>query len=475
MRAARWAALLAAMWVAASASAQTDTAKLDLRDAVRGAIAANLDLAARRRALAADREEIGVARSSLLPQVDLRAKSSLIDSERSDDGRGSVTKKATTVGAKLSQVLYDDQSWAGFRIQESVYEGQRAEYEAFEHGVTQDAATAFLELDRSTILLSVQERNRALTARNLETSRARIAAGYSSEREVLRWESQLAGNDQSVVEARTAVLTSRFELNRVRNQPAEAGVDALPATIEEYGFVYARPELVAAISSAEGDHKLRDYLARMGLARSPELAALAAAIEAAERDQLSRERAFWVPTLTFGAGVSHLEAHGDVPDFNKTEWGLGLALDFPLVQGGAKLSYLDQSREGLKSLGLQRRSTAQQVDQTVRATFAQASGGYTKLGFARTQESAARRNFELVAESYKLGVASILGLLDAQAQLLGAEEAVSNAHYDFLEDLVAAERALSFYPFLAPEPEVEAILDDLERQITLSLGSPANP
>jgi outer membrane protein TolC len=141
-----------AVWVAASTSAQTDSAKLGLRDAVRQAIDANLDLAARRRALAADREEIGVARSSLLPQIDLGAKSSYIDAERSHDGRGSVTRKSTTVGAELTQVLYDDESWAAFRIQESVYEGQSAEYEAFELGVAQDAATAFLELDRSTMM-----------------------------------------------------------------------------------------------------------------------------------------------------------------------------------------------------------------------------------------------------------------------------------------------------------------------------------
>jgi outer membrane protein len=458
--------VLLAVLVAVPATAERDTSELGLRDAVREAVAANLDLAAQRRSLAADREEIGVARSNLLPQVDLAAKTSVIDGQRSHDGRGTVTKRSTNLGAKLTQVLYDDESWAGYRIQESVYEGQQAEYETFELGVVQDAATTFLELDRSTILLAVRERNRGLTAKNLKTSLARIAAGYSSEREVLRWQSQLAENDQSVVDASTAVLTSRFEMNRFRNLSAETAIDPLPATIEEYGFVYARPRLVAAIASAEGDRQMRDTLSRIALARSPELAVIAAAIRGAERERLSRERAFWVPTLTFGAGVSHLEAHGDDPDFNQTEWGLGLGLEFPLVQGGAKIFQLDQSREGLESLGLQRRSIAQQLDQGVRAAFGQASGSYKKLGFAQAQVSAASRNFELVSESYQLGVASILSLLDAQSQLLSADEAAANAHYDFLEDLIAAERALSFYPFLQLDLDVERLLDQLEREIT---------
>ena len=51
---------------------------------------------------------------------------------------------------------------------------------------------------------------------------------------------QLLRIDTDVVQARTQVLVNRFELNRVRNQPAETPVAALPAGVEAYGFVYAR-------------------------------------------------------------------------------------------------------------------------------------------------------------------------------------------------------------------------------------------
>ena len=139
------------------------------------------------------------------------------------------------------------------------------------------AANTFLELERARAILDIQERNRELTARNLATTKARIAAGWSSEREVLRWESQLAMNDTDIVRAHTQVLVNRFELNRVRNQPTEAPIAPLPVRIEEYGFVYARERIAEAISEPEGDHRLRDLLVRVGLDRSPELAALDAA------------------------------------------------------------------------------------------------------------------------------------------------------------------------------------------------------
>jgi hypothetical protein len=58
-------------------------------------------------------------------------------------------------------------------------------------------------------------------------------------------------------------------------------------------------------------------------------------------------------------------------------------------------------------------------------------------------------------------------LLDAQQQLLVGELSVVNATYDFLEDLIAAEREISFYAYLQPAAEVGALLDDLEREIIL--------
>ena len=327
------------------------------------------------------------------------------------------------------------------------------------------AANTFLELERARAILDIQERNRELTARNLATTKARIAAGWSSEREVLRWESQLAMNDTDIVRAHTQVLVNRFELNRVRNQPTEAPIAPLPVRIEEYGFVYARERIAEAISEPEGDHRLRDLLVRVGLDRSPELAALDAALGAEERLMTSNQRSFWVPSVSVGAGVNHLAAHGSGPSFNETEWMVGAGLAFPLFEGGAKFAELRQTRESLSSLRIQRRATAQSLDQRIRAAFADASGAYAAIGFARSQEAAARRGYELANESYVLGVASILSLLDAQSQLLDANEAVANARYDFFEALIEAEEQMALYPFLEPRLEMTELLDRVEREL----------
>ncbi len=438
--------------------------EISLPGAVREALASNLDLLAQGESLAAAREEIGLARSRLLPQLGIGARAQMLDSERSDEARGNNLSKSVLLAGGVTQVLYDEGSWAGFAIQKHVYESRAQDFEAFRLGVIEEAAGTFLALDRSRRVLEIQERNRGFTQENLETSRSRIAAGWSSEREILRWQTELAGNDRDVRQARVDVLENRFALNRARNRPPESPASTVPATFAEYGFVYGRDAIAEAIVAPEEDRRMRDFLVGVGLRRSPDLTALDASIAAAERQLIAKRRAFWVPSLNFSAGVDHMANKGS-SDFEQNEWVVKGVLTFPVFQGGAKFAGHDQARSELASLRTQRRATTLSLEESIRSALAQASGSFESVGFAERQVAAARRNFELVEAAYTLGVASILDLLDAQAQLLAAELGLANATYGFLEDLITAERELSFYAFMEAPAEVDALVGQLEQEL----------
>jgi outer membrane protein TolC len=468
MRTARTAWCKATLWLLAAAfpaGAGAADPELDLEDAVREALEANLDLSAQRRALAAKKQEIGIARSVLLPQVDLGARAQYLDSDRSDAERGNTSQRSVTVAAGLTQLVYDENAWAGYDIQRRVYAEQRQQFEEFRLGVVQDAAEAFLDLARGQALVRIQQENRELTRRNLEMSKSRVEAGWSGEREVLRWESQLAMNETSVVQAQVEEVLGRFELNRVRNAERETPVSARPGSVAEHGFVYASDAVKRALGEPEGERRLRDAMVRVGLARSPVLAAIDEAIAAAERQRTADRRAFWVPSLGVGAGINHLGVRSSSSDVNATEWMVGAGLQFPLLRGGGKFAALRQAQETLTSLRVQRRAEVVSLDEGIRAAFARSSAAYASLGFARQQEDVARRYFEIVTASYDAGVASMLSLLDGQSQLLTANLSVANALYGFLEALTAAERQMAFFPYLEPQADVATLLDRLEQEL----------
>jgi outer membrane protein TolC len=259
------------------------------------------------------------------------------------------------------------------------------------------------------------------------------------------------------------VLTSQFELNRVRNRPREDVVIPAPSSIDEHGFVYTSEVIAKAVALPDADRRLRDSLVRFGLDRSPTLRAIDAAIEAEERVLTASKREFWVPTVSVSANVDHvLDSNASSTPFSETEWGARALLTYPVFVGGAKIASLRSAREAVSSLRLARRAETITLDDGIRTAFAQASGAYQTVGFAREQERAAQKNYEYVYDAFVLGVADYLQLLDAQNQNLVAQLASANALYDFLDALIAAEQQIAFFPFLEARAEVDTFIDGLE-------------
>jgi outer membrane protein TolC len=211
---------------------------------------------------------------------------------------------------------------------------------------------------------------------------------------------------------------------------------------------------------------LRDYLVRVGLARSPTLKAIDAAIAAEERALTASKRAFWLPTLSVSAGVDYLAANSDESeDLNQTEWGARADLTFPIFEGGAKFASYRQAREATESLRIQRRAQAEALDDGIRSAFARASGAYRSVGYAQAGEAAAQKNYEFVYEGFVLGVADYIDLLDAQNQLLMAQLATLNALYDFFAQLISAEELIAYYPFLEDPASVSSLVTGLAQEL----------
>ncbi len=122
----------------------------------------------------------------------------------------------------------------------------------------------------------------------------------------------------------------------------------------------------------------------------------------------------------------------------------------------------------MRSLRAQRRATIVTLGDDIRSALAVASGAYAGLIASRKQQKAAERYFDLTNQSYVLGVASLLNLLDAQNQQLTADIAAANALNDFLTAVIASERALAFISFLAPEAEANEILENIEKSMQIT-------
>ncbi len=141
---------------------------------------------------------------------------------------------------------------------------------------------------------------------------------------------------------------------------------------------------------------------------------------------------------------------------------MGLNATFPLYSGGKKSAAAKRLREELAQLETQRRATYDQIQQRIRFALHNTSASFPGIRLSEDAAEAAKKNLNLVTDSYERGVVSIIDLLDAQNASLNADQASLNAVYDFFIDLMEVQRAVGRFEMITGEKERESVFQRIE-------------
>jgi len=446
---------------------------LTLSQAVAEAVAANLDLEAERDAVAAGEESVRAARAALLPQADLSAVGVRIDEDRAAASLGSQAEQTTAGSVSLTQILYSDKARAGFQIEKRLQDSREAGFDAARLDIALDTASAFLNLLRAQTLERIERGNQRLTESHLELARRRHALGASGPAETYRWESELAADKRSVLEAAARVRSARAGLNRLLHRPQEERIAAVEPSLAGSDLVAGDPRLLPHIDNEHTFTVFREFLVEEGLRDAPELKALDSAIQAQERVLLASKRAFWAPNLSLrgeigrrftesGEGSDPLAfpsppfPPGLPPQADDTDWSVSVLLGVPLYTGGGRPAEMARASLTLSQLRREREAAAERIELRIRATLFETGSSYPAIELAAESAEAAKKNLDLVSDMYAQGVVSIIDLLDAQNASLVAEQASANSVYDFLLDLMEVERAASNLDFFSSAEKRDA-------------------
>lgn len=449
-----------------------------LQSAVLEGIEANLDLRAKNLEVKAGEQTVNEARSPLLPQIDLSLTGVQINKERAGLFQA---ERNLTGTATVSQALYVDNAWANYSIQKNFQKSLEQEREALRLDIARDVAAAYLNVLIAKTLERIQQENLKLSRSNLGLSQVRESVGYSGRAEVYRWEGEIAANRQSVINANARRNLAEIQFNRLLNRPLEENFATAEVSIEETGLFTEQGRLLKYMNNQLAFKTLRSFFVQEGIAASPEIAQLDAAIAAQERFLKNTTRNFFVPDLVAQAEYSYIFKEGgeganiteqmDPNDptsafvsgiRNKDNWSVALNLSYPLFSGGAKFARRKNAAETLSQLRSERESLAQIIEQGIRSSAHTAGASYAAIKQSRDAAEAANKNLELVIDSYSQGVLDITQLLDAQNSALSAGEAAANSIYQFLIDLMEMERAVGSSYLLRSAEEREAFFKRLE-------------
>jgi outer membrane protein TolC len=213
----------------------------------------------------------------------------------------------------------------------------------------------------------------------------------------------------------------------------------------------------------------REFMVAEALENSPELKALDEVIAIQERVVAAANRAFWIPTLAvqgqvdntvYKAGAGSNPPSGYPDDFN---WTVAANLSLPIYQGNEIFARRKGHLEAMAQKRLERESAVEQIEQRMRSHLHQAGASYAGIEQAYKAADAAERGLELVRDAYARGAVSITELTDAQAQAQIAEEAESDAVFNYLLTLMRVQRASGQFDFFRTAQEDGAFKDRLKK------------
>jgi len=453
---------------------------LNIYEVIDNAIESNLDLLAERRRIESSEQDVNIARSFLLPQLDVSATGSLIDKDRAETGFGQVSERMIVGDLTLDQLIYDVDAWANLDVNSLIQELRLNELEQAELDLIREASISYINILVAKTIEKINKDNLALSKSNMEIAKFRVNVGSANLTEIYRWESEIANNLKAVIQANADRNVGEINLNQLLNRPSEEKFELDEASLDELVSLVARDPVIKYYQNKWDFKIFREFMVQEAFVFSPEIKVIDKAIEIQHRITTAATTQFFLPTIgiqgrlanTFyrGGAGSEIEPitipgvgdfeFGTIPmDFS---WGIGLNLRLPLFEGAGRFAEVEQSSIEVKKLKLEKKSLKNKIEQGVRSALHQSGSSFAGMKQAKISSDASAKNLRIVIDLYSKGFASITDLLDAQNAALIAELLATSAQFNFFIDMINVQRAAGEFVFNAPAEVQDEFINRLE-------------
>lgn len=430
--------------------------RLSLSAAALESVRVNLDLRVATLGLDAGQTDVDEAYAKLLPQLGADIRYTQLNDDSNAVIGGAAAEQSTIAAVTVTQLIYSDSDNANVEIQRYLQDNRQARYRQLELDIIQDTTTTYLNVLKAQTFVSIRKEDLNVIRTNLELARERRRIGVASPAEVYRWDSELATSRQELLAARSRLQQARDTLNRLLHRPLNERFVTEPATLDDPSLLISRQELFDYVKNEKTFGLLGDFLEKEGLAASPELASLAALTAATERELKTNQRAYWSPTVAVRGEVSNTLDEDRQAGFSAvgdTDWQVSINASLSLFEGGAQRARLAGSWLKLEQRRAEQKAIRERIQQQIRTNMHRIRASFPSIRLSKKAAAAARKNLELVTDSYSRGAVSILDLLDAKNSALVAEESAANAILDFLIDLMNLQRSTGRFDFFLDNRE----------------------
>lgn len=410
-------------------------------------------------------KDLDLAKSNYLPQLDVETTGFFIDENTVNSSFGTLGSFNWTAGASFSQLILSEPALANIAIQKLLLESQQQIQKQSELDVIQEVAQRYFTYLQALSLAELQNNNIKAINQNLTIAADKEKVGYSGASDVYRWQTELDLAKTDLYATNAQLKSVGYQLNETLNRPIGEvftieGSEQLNQIIENLDQVFF--ELIQDQSAM---NILAEFLVNEAFNNLPEIQQIQLAVAAQERLLKSNKRAFYLPTVAFGAtydypiGTVNPGEPLPIPGIeinNNPTWNAAFRLSIPILAGGSRKFQKEKTEVGLYQLQDQQKDIRNLLELQVRANLELVNASYNNIRLTRSAAEAAAKNIVIVQDLYKSGQINVVTLVDAQNSLLGAQINATNAAFQFMIDFFALQRSMGNYTILATQEQNDA-------------------
>ncbi len=452
-----------------NANASTSDATMSLQSTIMLALNANLELQTKQQNPLIVAQDVNLAKAQLLPQLDVSSSVFLLDENTAENSFGTRGRTNWVAGASLSQIVFAEPALANVAIKKLLKKGEEAGVKTTQLDVVLDAVEGYLNVLQARSFMEIQSSNVKVTKSNLDIAQAKDSVGYSGATDMNRWISQLALSKIDLNDAQTQFRQAKYALNQILNKEIKSDFEVEDVSQNSNMLMVTDSRMLNKINNESELNQLSDFLVNEAMNNLPELQEFDYAIAAQERLALSQKRAFYAPTFGVSGAYDQTLQRWNVKESiigptgdPEPSWNIGLGVQFPIFQGGARNYNVQKTKLNIHQTQIQKADVRNQLELRVRVFLQDAAASYFEVQRFKEASAAASANFDIVQDAYSQGLANITSLIDAQNAKVQTAIGLAAANYQFILDFFEVERAIGNYYNLNSPAERDAFFNRLE-------------
>lgn len=382
------------------------------------------------------------ARAALLPQLSGTASLSRSRSDSTgtqvfgstsfpDNTSNTTTTRNYTLNAQ--QVLFDGSRFATLRSQNALTRAGAYSLDSASDDLMVRTATAYFNVLIAIETLSASEAQQAALKKQYDTAQKRLDVGLAPITDVHEARAQYESAVASTIQSRNALADSYQALAQITGTPV-TGLMGLP---EDF-----KPTL------PEG--KDADGWVQAAIDNNPALKSQEYQVKSAE-DNVLAARAGHLPTLYLSGSYGKRSAWGSTTDnignattdFVNASKGptVGVTLSVPIFAGGATQSRVRQALAQRDVAQDQLEQQKRALERNTRSAYQNVVAGISTLEARRSALTSAKSAYDASQVGHEVGTRTVLDVLINQQNLFNAQQAYSQAKYNYLQSLLLLKQA----------------------------------